>query len=164
MTIFVVIFSVDLISKYVCEANLTEHTLMTAIPGLIDFYLTYNTGAAWSILSGKQVFLIVLTLIFIAFFVWFYIKEKNKTWLLNITYGFIFAGCFGNLYDRVFFGKVRDFIQFHFWQSFPTFNVADMALTCGAILFVIYMIVYYVNITKQAKTSNNFQKEEKKDE
>lgn len=144
MAIFVFILVLDLVTKYVFDDLLEGGKTITVIPYLINFHLVHNYGAAWGMLAGKQVFLIVLTFVFLAIFIFYYIKEKNKTWFMNVTFAFLFAGCVGNLYDRLFFGYVRDFIQFDFWKSFPVFNFADVALTVGMILLVIYLIMYFV--------------------
>lgn len=147
--IFVAIITLDLVTKYIFDDILSDGKTLTIIPHLFNFKLIHNFGAAWGILAGKQVFLIVLTIIFLAIFIFYYIKEPNKTWLLNVTYGFLLAGCVGNLFDRIVLGYVRDFIQFDFWKSFPIFNFADVALCVGVILFVIYLILYYIKSSKQ---------------
>lgn len=141
MTAFLVL---DLVTKYHYNNALElDGEPIKIIPSLFNFKLVHNYGAAWGIMAGKQVFLIVLSLLFLAVFVFYYIKEKNKTWLLNIAFGFLFAGCLGNLYDRMILGYVRDFIQFDFWKTFPVFNFADVALFVGIILFFVYLTVYY---------------------
>ncbi len=160
MTIFVAILTLDLVTKYVFDASLADGSVVKVIPYLFNFKLVHNYGAAWGIMAGKQVFLIALSLIFIIIFVVYYIKEKNKTWLLNITFGFLFAGCVGNLFDRLILGYVRDFIQFDFWQSFPIFNFADVALSIGVVLFVVYLILYYV----RGKKKINIEKPPKDDD
>lgn len=144
MAIIVAILVLDLVTKYVFDVTLADGSTIAVIPHLFNFKLAHNYGAAWGVMAGKQIFLIVLSLIFLAIFIFYYIKEKNKTWLLNITFGFLIAGCLGNVYDRIGFGYVRDFIQFDFWQSFPIFNFADIALCVGVVLFVIYLILYFV--------------------
>lgn len=175
--IFVVaaILALDLATKYCLDANLEYGKEYSIIPRLFNFQITYNFGAAWGILSGKQVFLIVLSLVFLAIFIFYYVKEKNKTWLLTIAFAFLIGGCIGNLFDRIFIGYVRDFIQFDFWKSFPVFNFADVFLCFGVVLFVIYLIVYFVkNNTKKAisiempqetaeKTQNNSEKTQKEE-
>lgn len=148
IAIFVVVLTLDLTTKYVFEDRLSDGEAISIIPFLFNFKLVYNYGAAWGFLQGKQLFLIVLSLIFILIFVIYYIKEPKKTWLLNISYGFIFAGCLGNLFDRIFFGCVRDFIQFDFWKSFPIFNFADVALFVGVVLFLVYLLVYFLKNRK----------------
>lgn len=162
--IIVAILTLDLVTKYVFDDLLADGSTISVIPYLFNFKLVHNYGAAWGMLAGKQVFLIALTLIFIAIFIFYYVKEPNKTWLLNVTFGFLFAGCLGNLYDRIVLGYVRDFIQFDFWQTFPVFNFADVALCVGVVLFVIYLILFYVKMKKQnAITIENARKNEKKD-
>ena len=151
MAIIVAILVVDLVTKYVFDAKLAGGESVTVIPYLFNFRIVHNFGAAWGMLAGKQVFLIVLTFIFLGIFIFYYIKEKNKSWLLNVTFGFLFAGCLGNLYDRLIFGYVRDMIEFDFWKSFPIFNFADVALSVGVVLLVVYLIIYFVKETKAKK-------------
>ena len=151
MAIIVAILVVDLVTKYVFDAKLAGGESVTVIPYLFNFRIVHNYGAAWGMLAGKQVFLIVLTFIFLGIFIFYYIKEKNKSWLLNVTFGFLFAGCLGNLYDRLIFGYVRDMIEFDFWKSFPIFNFADVALSVGVVLLVVYLIIYFVQETKAKK-------------
>ena len=151
MAIIVAILVVDLVTKYVFDAKLAGGESVTVIPYLFNFRIVHNYGAAWGMLAGKQVFLIVLTFIFLGIFIFYYIKEKNKSWLLNVTFGFLFAGCLGNLYDRLIFGYVRDMIEFDFWKSFPIFNFADVALSVGVVLLVVYLIIYFAKETKAKK-------------
>lgn len=153
--VIAVILTLDLVTKYVFDDLLANGETVTVIPFLFNFKLVHNYGAAWGLLAGKQVFLIVLSIVFMAIFIFYYIKEPNKSWLLNITFGFLFAGCLGNLYDRLVFGYVRDFIQFDFWQSFPIFNFADVALCIGVVLFIIYLIIYFVKTRKKEKVKEN---------
>ena len=153
MAIIVAVLVLDLVTKYVFDATLSFNETKTIIPYLFNFKLVHNIGAAWGLLAGKQVFLIALSLVFLAIFIAYYVKEKNKTWLLNVTFGFLIGGCLGNLYDRIFVGYVRDFIQFAFWESFPIFNFADAALSIGVVLFVIYLVLYFVKLKKAEKVA-----------
>ena len=146
--IIVAILVVDLVTKYVFDVTLADGETVTIIPHLIDFKLVHNMGAAWGMLAGKQLFLIFLSIVFLAIFIYYYVKEKNKTWLLTVAFGFLFAGCLGNLYDRIVLGYVRDFILFDFWKTFPIFNFADTFLCIGVVLFVIYLILYFVKANK----------------
>ena len=149
--IIAVVLALDLVTKYVFDDLLSDGRTIPVIPYLFNFKLVHNYGAAWGLMAGKQVFLIALSIVFMAIFIFYYIKEPNKTWLLNVTFGFLFAGCLGNLYDRMVFGYVRDFIQFDFWQSFPIFNFADVALFVGVVMFIIYLIIYFIKNRKKEK-------------
>ena len=139
--LIVVILVLDLVTKYVIDGMYEEGTGVSAIPGLFNIISVHNYGAAWGIFEGSQVMLIIMSLIFLGIFIWYFIVEKKKSWLFIVTFAFLFAGCLGNLYDRIVFGYVRDFIQFAFWQSFPIFNFADTFLTIGVIMFIIYLLI-----------------------
>lgn len=139
--LIVVILVLDLVTKYIIDGMYEEGTGVSAIPGLFNIISVHNYGAAWGIFEGSQVMLIIMSLIFLGIFIWYFIVEKKKSWLFIVTFAFLFAGCLGNLYDRIVFGYVRDFIQFAFWQSFPIFNFADTFLTIGVIMFIIYLLI-----------------------
>ena len=138
--LIVVVLTLDLATKYVFDGMFEEGTGVSL--GIFNLIIVHNHGAAWGIFSGNQVGLVILSLVFLAVFVWFYVKDKKKSWLLTVTFAFLCAGCLGNLYDRLVFGYVRDFIQFAFWQSFPVFNFADVFLTVGVVMFIIYLLIY----------------------
>ena len=138
--LIVLVLALDLVTKYVFDGMYAEGTGVSL--GIFNLIIVHNHGAAWGIFSGNQVGLVILSLIFLVIFIWFYVKDKKKSWLLTVTFAFLCAGCIGNLYDRLVFGYVRDFIQFAFWQSFPVFNFADVFLTVGVVMFVIYLLIY----------------------
>ena len=106
------------------------------------FYITYtqNKGAAWSILEDQRILLLIISVV-----VLFLInKFMNKEILLNIeclSYGMIIGGILGNLFDRIVFGYVIDFIDFKlFGYNYPVFNLADTFIVVGIILMVIISI------------------------
>ena len=140
VSVFVGFLIFDLISKQVAENNIELGSKKMIIKGFISFFTVHNFGAAWSIFSGKQIFLIIFTIIFLLLMIFYYIKEKSKSYIFNISYGFILAGTFGNLIDRIFLGYVRDFINLEFME-FPVFNIADICLTVGVGLFMLYIII-----------------------
>ena len=166
MSLIAVVLAIDLVSKYFFYDKADSANVIAVIPYIINFKRLpdLNYGAAWGIMGGKQVFLIVLSFVFLAIFVVYYIKEKNKSWLMNITFAFLIAGCVGNLIDRLFLGGVRDFIQFAFWQSFPTFNFADVFLCVGVVLFIVYMTIFLVKANKKDKKENIEKSEGDKDD
>ena len=142
--LIVVVLALDLATKYVFDGMFEEGTGVSL--GIFNLIIVHNHGAAWGIFSGNQVGLVILSLVFLAIFVWFYVKDKKKSWLLTVTFAFLCAGCLGNLYDRLVFGYVRDFIQFAFWQSFPVFNFADICVCVGAGLLILSLL-----LTKEGK-------------
>lgn len=99
-----------------------------------------NTGAAWSILQGKTVTLIVISIIMlILVYSMSFSYEEAK--INDVSFGLLFGGIVGNLVDRIFYGFVRDFIDINiFGYNFPVFNIADMAIVIGVIILVISTI------------------------
>lgn len=99
-----------------------------------------NTGAAFGIFSGSTTALIFVSILMIVALFVFNVFVKNKNLFYSISFGLIVGGAVGNLYDRVRFGYVRDFIYLDFWSTFPIFNVADSCLCVGAVMMVIYIL------------------------
>lgn len=100
------------------------------------FYLVYvkNIGAAFSILEGKSILLILIGLVALGFIYW-YVKNNKPN---NIGYALLFGGILGNLIDRIIFGYVIDFIGFEIGSyEFPIFNIADIAIVIGAVFIII---------------------------
>ncbi|MDD4110286.1 MAG: signal peptidase II [Clostridia bacterium] len=133
IAIFSLLFVADILTKY-----FTVGIDKTFIPGFVKFLYTENTGAAWSIFAGSQRILIIIASIAVLIIILYIILSKSNSKLLYTSLGFILAGAVGNLFDRIVFGYVRDFIKFEF-MSFPIFNVADIALTFGVIMMSIYL-------------------------
>lgn len=101
----------------------------------INYY--QNTGAAWSILEGKQLLLIVISLVMLVLvYNMSFSYKENK--INNFSFGLLIGGILGNLIDRVLFSYVRDFIDvIIFKYNFPVFNIADMAIVIGVIIILI---------------------------
>lgn len=111
-----------------------------AIPVIRDFfYLVHvgNTGAAWSILTGKSVLLAVLAAgTLIAIFLWRRALGLHDRFA-QICFGLLCGGIAGNFVDRLVHGHVIDFIDLHFGDYvYPTFNVADSGICVGVLLYL----------------------------
>ena len=140
MIVLTVIFLViDIVSKLVISNLMNVHDSIMVIENF--FYITYvrNTGAAWSIFSGKIWMLIIVSLIIISFMVWYIYRNKPKSKLEKIGYAMILGGAFGNLLDRIIYGYVVDFLDFYiFGYDYPIFNIADSFILIGVVLLIIY--------------------------
>ena len=107
--------------------------------GLIDFTLVHNTGAAFGMGEGRQWLFVAITVcIVVAVVLWLVIGARHRA-LEVVALSLVVAGGIGNLIDRVSSGSVVDFIEFTF-VDFPVFNVADICVTCGAVLFIIAVL------------------------
>lgn len=142
-----VVIALDQLTKWMAEANLDFGQPVAIIPHL-NMTLAYNEGAAFSFLAGLggvQRWLFAALAIIVSVFIigWLRRLAKDKV-VTAIGLALVLGGAIGNLVDRLLYGKVIDFIDFYFdipWvmenYHFATFNVADIAITCGAALLVI---------------------------
>jgi len=141
----VVVFVIDQITKFWFDNNLQMYERITVIPQVLDWTLAYNTGAAFSFLAGasgwqRWLFTLIALVVSVVLVVWMKRLKADETWLA-VGLALVLGGALGNLVDRVIFGHVVDFILVH-WQSswyFPAFNIADSAITVGAILLALDM-------------------------
>ncbi|MDI9514343.1 MAG: signal peptidase II [Clostridiaceae bacterium] len=117
------------------------------------FYITYceNRGAAFSILQNFRWGFIVITVIAVAAMIWVMILQKHV--LARLSLSLLIGGALGNMIDRLFMGYVVDFFNFYpFGYDFAIFNVADISITIGVALLIIYILFIYKEPPK-GKTS-----------
>ncbi len=138
VTLLVIIL--DQLTKLGAEALLTFRQPVAVMP-MFNFTLVYNEGAAFSFLSNaggwqRWFFIILSSVISIVLIIWLSrIKASEK--LETLAIAMILGGALGNLIDRVFYGHVIDFIDWYYKEHhWPAFNIADSAITVGAILLI----------------------------
>lgn len=139
-TIFIILLLViiDFISKLLVINLLKDNTLII-IKNFLKFSYVKNYGAAFGILSGSVILLVLLTITFI-YYIIKEIKNNSSNKLSMYSYILILSGALGNLIDRIFRGYVVDFISFRiFGREMAVFNIADSFITIGAILLIISM-------------------------
>ena len=131
--LIIIIIGLDQFTKFIFNNNLALNQPNPVIKGFFYLTLVHNRGAAFGILRN-QLSLFILTSIFAIILIYLNLNKSagNKKLPLNgVSLGLILAGALGNLIDRLFCGYVIDFLDFLIW---PVFNVADSAITVGAIL------------------------------
>ena len=134
-------FAFDMATKAYANSFDRGEVFAGPFAGLLQFRLAHNTGAAWSMFSGSTLALAVLALVvLVALVVVVALFSRRITWLEAFSLGLVFAGGIGNALDRFTLGYVVDFIQSLF-ISFPTFNVADIGVTCGVIIFALSFVL-----------------------
>ena len=133
------IIAFDQITKYFAEVKLAGGKVVDFIPGVVQFRYARNTGMAFSMFSGARWFFVVLTVVVCVGVLWYMWRDKCKPLWLYWSLGVVVAGGLGNLIDRVRFGYVVDFIE-PIFVNFAVFNIADSAVTLGAISLVIYLV------------------------
>lgn len=148
----IVIIAIDQITKYFAKAALYPDGAKDFIRGFIEFRYAENTGMAFSMFSGARWIFVVLTaVVVIAMIVYMFKKCQQNLWLYW-TIGVLTAGAIGNLIDRIYLGYVIDFINPTF-VNFAVFNIADCAVTLGAVSLVAYLV--FDMFKKDNKEGNN---------
>lgn len=135
-TILVII---DQLTKYLTVENIVLHEVVEVIPNILSFTYIQNSGAAFSILEGQMLFFYIVSVIVIAFLLYYMYTEAQNNKILGILLSIVLAGTIGNFIDRLLYQYVIDMIQLEF-VNFAIFNVADMFLTVGVALLFIYTL------------------------
>ena len=150
LIISILIIIADQLVKYFVAAGMSMGDTAFSVLNLFDITYVQNQGAAFSILSGKLSILSLISVIFCVGVIVYWIKKKPTHPLLCTALTMMFAGAFGNAIDRIFRGFVVDYIQTTF-INFPVFNIADIGITVGAALLVLYVILF----DKEDKNAKN---------
>lgn len=142
LTLLAAVFVLDQATKGWINARLPLGSYgprggIEVIPGFFNLVHVGNTGAAWSMFSGKGVFLALLAgLTLLAIYIWrraLGLRARPT----QVAFGLLCGGILGNLVDRLLHGHVIDFIDLHFGSYvYPTFNVADSGICVGVILYI----------------------------
>ena len=142
------ILFLDQLTKQAVRANLVYGDSIPVIDGFFNLVYVRNDGAAWNILAGHGIVLILISFGVMVALYWFrdqIIEGRKRN---EILMGLLFGGIAGNLIDRIRFGWVTDFLDFEFGSyHYPSFNVADSAI---CIVFLIYLVFSFIDKKKEA--------------
>lgn len=131
------VVGLDQLTKYLVRANLA---LGESFPdeGPVRIIHVTNTGAAFGILQGQTVFLVITTFLGLAAILLYYLYPPMEHGVLRLALGLQLGGAVGNLTDRVRVGKVTDFVDVGPW---PAFNVADSSIVVGVTVIVSFFLL-----------------------
>ncbi|MCX5697793.1 MAG: signal peptidase II [Candidatus Omnitrophica bacterium] len=146
LIIVIIVLALDQLTKFVAANTLILNNPACVIKGVFCFTLVHNRGAAFGILQNQTLLFIATSIIAIVLIYLNLKKSKACSWY-NISLGLILSGAIGNFLDRIIFGYVIDFLDFRIW---PVFNVADSAITVGAVL-----LGWHILISKDKSRGNN---------
>ena len=137
----IVLTITDFIVKFIIDNNMKLNESIIIIPKFFKLYYLRNDGAAFSSFSGMKYLLIAISVIVFIYLIKYINKNDIKNKLEIISLGLILGGLFGNLIDRVIYGEVIDYLSFTFFgYSFAVFNIADIGICVGVILFIISIL------------------------
>ncbi len=135
----IILLTADVLCKFLAIKYLVPGETVTLIPGILGLRYITNTGAAFSIFSGKTLFLVAVTSAALLFIGYMLFVRKHWQGLEKLSFLLIFAGGAGNLIDRVFRGYVVDYFEFLF-MDFAIFNLADVYVCVGVAIYLIALV------------------------
>jgi len=137
------ILAFDRVTKWLIMKSFYLQESVSIIPGFFDFTYIRNRGAAFGFLAGASSaltapFFILLSILAAVVIFFYYKKASSRELLTRTSLAWIMGGALGNFIDRLAYGEVVDFLDFHWRQlHWPAFNVADSAITLGVVgLFI----------------------------
>lgn len=133
---------VDQLIKMLVMNTMYLYQSIKVIPDFL--YITYveNDGGAFSIFSGGRWFFIIMAVVTLVLLFKFVLEDTKISKFDTVCYSLVTSGIVGNLIDRLFYGKVIDYIDFHiFGYDAPVFNFADMCIVIGALMIIYILIV-----------------------
>ena len=144
LPLFGILLFLDLSTKQWAERVLKDADPIPLIRGVLEFQYLENAGAAFGMMQRAQGFFVIsaIAVLIIITSVLFNMPGGKRHLPLRVNVVVIAAGALGNLIDRLRFQYVRDFIYFKL-INFPIFNVADICVTCGAIVLMILLLWFY---------------------
>ena len=139
----------DQLSKYIVRSNLTLYEVKPVMP-FWNWTFIFNEGASFGFLAnqgGWQKILFACISLIVSVGLIYYILKKIYTGITGLALSFILGGAIGNLIDRVYFGKVTDFIQWYYGDYYwPSFNLAD-SFVCIGVAFLIVESMFFSKST-----------------
>jgi len=141
-----IVVLLDQVSKAAVWSYIPLYQSIPIIPGFFDLTHVHNPGGAFGFFAQKseglrQFFFLVLTSVAIVMIFLFYRTIPRSHVWLSLGLALIFGGAVGNLIDRIRYGEVVDFLKFYIGRyQWPSFNVADSAITVGVAIFIAHLI------------------------
>ena len=139
------LYDLSALRSFLSQTTVVQQNAIPQNGTFIILSFTPNDAALWGLGSGNpwaSRLLLSLTAVFIFLLLFFTIRSGKKLPKLSrVIVGLLIGGSIGNLYDRIAFGYVRDMICTKF-IDFPVFNIADISITCGAALLIIYILFF----------------------
>ena len=144
----------DQFTKYLTVANLALGEDFPVWPGMFHFTHLRNDGMSFSLLSGARWFFVIVTIVVILFALYAIYRRWIDHPMGILSLAAVLGGAVGNLIDRIRFGYVVDMIEVEFVR-FAVFNVADMFVVVGGIVFMLYGLLFWKEPERPSKEDTN---------
>lgn len=140
---------IDQVIKIIINNNMKVFDSINIVPNFFRIYFVKNKGAAFSMFSGMNIILIVISIIAVIYTIRYIMKNEIINKIEIISIGIILGGVVGNLIDRIVYGNVIDYLSFKlFGYDFAVFNFADIGIVVGVIILLIHFLVGEKNGSK----------------
>ncbi|SDJ03283.1 signal peptidase II [Salimicrobium halophilum] len=147
------IIAIDQITKWLVTVLMDVGEQVPVVDSFLYLTSHRNEGAAWGILQGQMTFFYIITVIIVAFLIYYLHTQGKENKATGVALALLLAGAIGNFIDRLFRKEVVDFVDMYIGSyNYPIFNVADASLTIGVILFLIATLMEEKK-QKEAKSS-----------
>ena len=143
------LYILDQLVKVWAISELKEIGSTQLIPKLLRLTYVENYGAAFGILQGKRVLLVIVTLLVLGVLSYMVVSGKARTVAERLCVSLIIAGGLGNLTDRIFRGFVVDYLDVNEWLSFPIFNLADCCVVLGTVMLIVIILLSDIKQSRQ---------------
>jgi len=141
------IILIDQWTKYVVQQRLTLYHRVEVIPEFFNLTHVRNAGGAFGIFGGEKggigsLLFVFVSLMAIGIIIFLFVRVKEGEKNLSLSFSLVLSGAIGNLIDRLRYGEVIDFLDFHLFSvHWPAFNVADTAICIGIGLMALELLV-----------------------
>lgn len=133
----IIFFIVDQMIKFYLCSKLVLNQSIILIKNFLNITYVHNDGAAFSLFRGNRWLLIIIGILALIFFIIYIAKLDSINQIDLFSYSLLLGGILGNLFDRIIYGYVVDYISLNiFGYYFPIFNFADMCIVIGVILMI----------------------------
>ena len=137
----------DLLTKHLAFKHLRPYEEVGIIDGFFSFGRTFNEGVIFGLFQNNPTFWLVVSVLAVPVILAIFFSVRKPKWIVTIAFGMVLAGTIGNMYDRIVFGAVRDFIKFYnlpwpLMETWPLFNLADSFIVVGVFLLTVEMVFF----------------------
>ena len=148
LSIFIILL--DQVTKLIVRIYLKEEEPYAIIEHVFNFTYIKNPGMAFGIQIGSDSFFTIFTSIASLIILYLLYKLRSQEFSVQLALALIFAGAIGNLFDRIIYGKVIDFIDIELIR-WPVFNIADIAVTVGMVIWITHVLIHNEDKKQQAE-------------
>lgn len=150
--VMVLTLIIDQIIKLIVRLNMNIYDSIKVIDNFFNITYIHNNGAAWGILAGNRIILIIGSIIVMVIIYLTFVRNAVLTKCQEMIYGILFGGILGNLFDRILYGYVIDYLDFNvFGYNFPVFNFADICIVIS--MFIITLINFKGSVNDEDNNS-----------